>query len=153
MNIYEMPEFPINDEVISVLTQNDRIRIERIISTGQQSDWYDREEGRFVILLEGRAQLVFEGKRMITMEKATPCKSPSPEASGCLYFNGSALYLAVCVLSGLTRRSVTMKKTRLSDNGTGCRRILADRMQLCGQGRDKSERALNCGDGTGLPTI
>jgi len=69
MNIYEMPGFPINDEVISVLEQNESVRIERIVSAGQQSDWYDQEESEFVILLEGRAQLAFEGNRTITMEK------------------------------------------------------------------------------------
>lgn len=69
MNIYEMPKFPINEEVITILEQNDRVRIERIISTGQQSAWYDQEETEFLILLEGRAQLVFEDKTMITMEK------------------------------------------------------------------------------------
>ncbi|MEO1816014.1 MAG: cupin domain-containing protein [Acetobacterium sp.] len=69
MNIYEMPKLPIDDEVISVLAQNERVRIERIISTGQQSDWYDQEESEYVILLEGRAQLAFEEGRTITLEK------------------------------------------------------------------------------------
>lgn len=69
MNIYEMPGFPINDELISVLEQNDRVRIERIISTGQQSDWYDQEETEFLVLLEGRAQLVFADDQTITLEK------------------------------------------------------------------------------------
>lgn len=69
MNIYEMPMLPVNDEVISVLAQNERVRIERIISTGQQSGWYDQEESEYVILLEGRAQLAFEDGRTITLEK------------------------------------------------------------------------------------
>jgi len=69
MNIYEMPGFPINDELISILEQNDRVRIERIISTGQQSDWYDQEETEFLVLLEGKAQLVFADDQTITLEK------------------------------------------------------------------------------------
>jgi len=69
MNIYEMPRFPINEELISVLEQNERVRIERIVSSGQQSDWYDQEETEFVILLEGRARLAFEDDNTITLEK------------------------------------------------------------------------------------
>lgn len=69
MNIYEMPELPIKDELISVLEHNQKIRIERIISTGQQSDWYDQQEHEYVILLEGRAQLVFEDDRKVTLVK------------------------------------------------------------------------------------
>ena len=97
MNIYEMPEFPINDEVISVLTQNDRIRIERIISTGQQSDWYDQEEGEFVILLEGRAQLVFEGKRMITMEKGDTLQIPPHQKHRVAYTSTEPPCIWLCV--------------------------------------------------------
>ncbi len=69
MNIYEIPGFPINEELISVLEQNERVRIERIVSTGQQSDWYDQEETEFVILLEGRARLAFADDNTITLEK------------------------------------------------------------------------------------
>ncbi|MDO9492410.1 cupin domain-containing protein [Acetobacterium sp.] len=69
MNIYEIPGFPIDEELISVLEQNERVRIERIVSTGQKSDWYDQAETEFVILLEGRARLVFEDDNTITLEK------------------------------------------------------------------------------------
>ncbi|PKM61316.1 MAG: cupin [Firmicutes bacterium HGW-Firmicutes-4] len=69
MNIYEMPGVPINEEVIAVLVQNNSVRIERIISTGQQSDWYDQAESEFVILLEGSARLTFEDDRTVTLKK------------------------------------------------------------------------------------
>lgn len=69
MNIYEMPGFPMENEVTSVLAQNDVVRIERIVSTGQTSDWYDQAETEYVILLEGRAQLVFEGNKTVVLVK------------------------------------------------------------------------------------
>ena len=115
MNIYEMPEFPINDEVISVLTQNDRIRIERIISTGQQSDWYDQEEGEFVILLEGRAQLVFEGKRMITMEKGDTLQIPPHQKHRVAYTSTDPPCIWLCVFYQVLG-NCEMKKIWSSEN-------------------------------------
>lgn len=69
MNIYEIPNFPIDEEVISILTENEKVRIEKIISTGQKSDWYDQQETEFVILLDGRAELAFENDERIILEK------------------------------------------------------------------------------------
>lgn len=69
MNIYELPGFPIKNEVITILTQNDRVRIERIISTGQQSDWYDQEETEYVMLLQGSAELAFADGKTIILKK------------------------------------------------------------------------------------
>lgn len=69
MNIYEMPGVPIDEELVSILVENENIRIERIISTGQQSDWYDQTETEYVILLEGTAQLLFENDAYLTLEK------------------------------------------------------------------------------------
>jgi cupin 2 domain-containing protein len=50
MNIYELPPLPLTEEVTTILAENKNIRIERIISTGQMSGWYDQEETEFVVL-------------------------------------------------------------------------------------------------------
>ena len=34
-NIYEMPSLPLTEEVTTILTENENIRVERIVSTGQ----------------------------------------------------------------------------------------------------------------------
>ncbi|WP_013630239.1 cupin domain-containing protein [Rubinisphaera brasiliensis] len=50
------------EELIEVLAQNEQVRIERIVSTGQRSDegfWYDQDEHEWVIVLSGRARLAF----------------------------------------------------------------------------------------------
>ena len=69
MNIYEMPTLPLTEEVTTILTENENIRIERIISTGQVSDWYDQDETEFIILLEGNAVIEFENNKTVTMSK------------------------------------------------------------------------------------
>lgn len=97
MNIYEMPGFPISDEVISVLEQNERIRIERIISTGQQSDWYDQEETEFVILLEGSAQLTFEDNRTVMLEKGDTLLIPPHQKHRVAYTSVDPPCLWLCV--------------------------------------------------------
>jgi cupin 2 domain-containing protein len=97
MNIYEMPGFPINDEVISILAQNEAVRIERIISTGQQSDWYDQEESEYVILLEGRAQLTFADDKIITLEKGDTLLIPPHQKHRVAYTSTDPPCIWLCV--------------------------------------------------------
>lgn len=54
------------EEFIDIL-KSDNIRIERIVSNGQNSPkdfWYCQEENEFVLLLEGNAILEFEEKQV-----------------------------------------------------------------------------------------
>ena len=65
MNIFEMSELPVREELTTVLAQSGNIRIERIVSSGQVSDWYDQPDTEFVILLEGSARVEFESGRAV----------------------------------------------------------------------------------------
>ena len=52
------------DELIEILAESKRVRIERIISTGQASPddfWYDQVDHEWVVVLKGEAKLLFEG--------------------------------------------------------------------------------------------
>ena len=69
MNIFELPELPLPEELTTVLTENGNVRIERIISTGQTTDWYDQTETEFVALLEGNAVIEFENGRNVALSK------------------------------------------------------------------------------------
>jgi len=62
MNIYDLPQLPLSEELTTILAQNENVRIERIISVGQSSDWYDQSETEFVVLLQGEAKIEFEDK-------------------------------------------------------------------------------------------
>jgi cupin 2 domain-containing protein len=68
-NIFDLPPLPLSDELVSVLAEGSNVCIERIISTGQVSDWYDNEKEEFVVLLQGNAVLEFEGGKKFTMSK------------------------------------------------------------------------------------
>ena len=61
-NIYS-PTSETGDEILEELLATDAVRIERIVSTGQSTppgEWYDQENDEWVVLLSGRAQLLFE---------------------------------------------------------------------------------------------
>jgi cupin 2 domain-containing protein len=47
-------------EVTSLLVETPGVRIERILSRGQTTGWYDQEENETVFLLEGGARLELE---------------------------------------------------------------------------------------------
>lgn len=70
MNIWSMPDKLPDKEVVETLWQSTDIRIERIISTGQASPpdfWYDQVRDEWVVLLQGRAELVWEDGRRRTL--------------------------------------------------------------------------------------
>lgn len=69
MNIFDLPTLPLVQELTTILEQSNAVRIERIISTGQTSDWYDQAETEFVILLDGVAELTFENEVRVTLNK------------------------------------------------------------------------------------
>ena len=69
MNIFHLPKLPLSEELITVLAQSGNARIERIISTGQSSDWYDQAETEFVVLLEGKAVIEYETGKSVIMLK------------------------------------------------------------------------------------
>ena len=69
MNIFDLPEFPLSEELVTLLTESGNVRIERIISTGQVSDWYDQCETEFVALLEGNAVIEYENGNSVVMTK------------------------------------------------------------------------------------
>jgi cupin 2 domain-containing protein len=65
-NLFEgLPAGPLAEELVTALVTTPRLRIERIISTGQASaadNWYDQNWDEWVVLLRGSARLLFEGE-------------------------------------------------------------------------------------------
>lgn len=60
----QLPDSPLPDERIETLLQCKGTRIERILSMGHASPpgfWYDQPEHEWVVVLQGAAQIRFEG--------------------------------------------------------------------------------------------
>jgi cupin 2 domain-containing protein len=52
------------EEFVEVLAENPHVRIERIVSIGHASPdgfWYDQDQHEWVVVLKGRARLLFDG--------------------------------------------------------------------------------------------
>ena len=66
MNIFEIEKLPgiKEDEIIDILKENEDVKIERIISTGQVSDWMIQERNEYVVLLQGNAIIEFNDKKV-----------------------------------------------------------------------------------------
>jgi len=66
MNIFEIEKLPDikEDEIVDILKENENVRIERIISTGQVSDWMIQERKEYVVLLQGNAIIEFNDKKV-----------------------------------------------------------------------------------------
>jgi len=61
----EIPD-GLKKEVFTTLLKTGAFTLERIVSTGQATppgQWYDQETHEWVILLKGRAELIFEGQK------------------------------------------------------------------------------------------
>ena len=61
-NLFDLPENLSAEECFEPLVQGDRLRIERIISTGQITpvdQWYDQNQDEWVVLLQGEAELTY----------------------------------------------------------------------------------------------
>ncbi len=67
INLFELPVSPLPDEVTIILLQEKNVRIERIVSEGHCSDWYDQDENEFVALLQGSAVLAYEDGTTLTL--------------------------------------------------------------------------------------
>ncbi len=62
-NIFAAIPDKLEDELIELLAQNKKTRVERIVSKGHvspASGWYDQEQDEWVIVLKGAAILAFE---------------------------------------------------------------------------------------------
>ncbi len=63
LNLFDNLPISIPNELVEVLTVNQHVRIERIVSHGHVSPegfWYDQNDNEWVIVLQGAARLRFE---------------------------------------------------------------------------------------------
>lgn len=62
-NIFQNIPRDLAKEITEVIAENERVRIERIISRGHNSPrqfWYDQPQDEFILLLTGEAVLLFK---------------------------------------------------------------------------------------------
>ena len=97
MNIFDLPARPLPEELTTVLVESRNIRIERIISTGQVSGWYDQAETEFVVLLEGNAIIEFESGITVDMSKGDTVLIKPHERHRVIYTSSEPPCVWLCV--------------------------------------------------------
>ncbi len=60
MNIFDFKEEKRENELIDILCKEKNLRIERILSYGQTSDWMIQDEDEWVLVIKGKGILEFE---------------------------------------------------------------------------------------------
>ena len=69
-NIFTSIPEDLSQEIFETLAANRFVKIERIISKGHaspQSGWYDQENNEWVIVVQGRARIAFEGEPSVQL--------------------------------------------------------------------------------------
>ena len=63
MNIFDVKNIDKNKEIVEILKENENVKIEKIISTGQTTDWMKQEQEEFVMLIQGQAIIEYKNKK------------------------------------------------------------------------------------------
>ncbi len=89
-----------SEEIFETLLQNDKIKIERIISTGQitpEGEWQDPTYDEWVILLQGEGELTFEDGEVLKISKGGYFHIPAHRKHRVSYTssNPQAIWIAV----------------------------------------------------------
>ena len=80
MNIFTNVKDNLPEEEFLELASSEYIKIERIISTGQQSPegyWYDQEQSEWVLVLAGRGVLEFANGHVIELNQGDYVNIPA----------------------------------------------------------------------------
>lgn len=97
-NYYDLPELPLEEELLETLIERENVRIERIVSTGQTTDgWYDQEEHEYVVLLAGTAQITYENGETVDLAPGDTLMIPAHEKHRVSYTSSEPACIWLCV--------------------------------------------------------
>jgi cupin 2 domain-containing protein len=104
MNIYDLPPLPLADELTDILDKSENVRIERIVSTGQISDWYDQTETEFVALLQGNAKIEYANGNVVSLEKGDTLLIKPHERHRVVFTTSDPPCIWLCVFYGNSQK-------------------------------------------------
>lgn len=97
MNLFSLTEKLTDEELVTVLAQGGCVRIERIVSRGQVSGWYDQDETEFVALLAGHAAIEFQSGETVRLAKGDTLLIKPHEKHRVCYTSSSPPCVWLCV--------------------------------------------------------
>lgn len=97
MNLYELPKPLPLEEYTEMLHAGDVVRIERIISTGQQSGWYDQDEAEYVALLQGNVKLEYGDGSLLYLKAGDTVFIPAYQKHRVAYTSAQPPCIWLCI--------------------------------------------------------
>jgi len=97
MNVFDLPEIPLSEELTTVLAESESCRIERIVSAGQTSDWYDQDETEFVALLQGNAEIEYGDGKTVALSSGDTLLIKSHEKHRVSYTSTNPPCIWLCI--------------------------------------------------------
>ncbi len=91
--LFENLNFSKTKEILDVIYEDEKVRVERILSLNQVSDFYDQEELELVFLLDGFAEILMEEK-IIKLKKGDFLKI-SPHKIHKVILQKNAIWLCI----------------------------------------------------------
>ncbi len=87
-----------HEEIFQTLLENDKVKIERIISYGQttpQDYWYDQDQDEFVMVVEGEAHIVYDDGSIYNLFKGDSLYIKSHQKHQVTYTSNPTIWLAI----------------------------------------------------------
>lgn len=94
-NLFEIPQKKSSEEWVEMLAQTGGFRIEKIVSTGQTSRWYDQQEDEWVCVVEGEAELKFEQGDTVRLRRGEHVMIPRRTKHRVSYTSDPCIWLCV----------------------------------------------------------
>ncbi len=89
-----------NQEIFETITQNNNIRIERIISYGQTTTndyWYNQEEDEFVVIIKGNAKITYEDGEIFDLKEGDSLYIKAHQKHQVTYTSNPTIWLAIFI--------------------------------------------------------
>lgn len=96
-NLLTLPSVA-DKEIVSELMKSGKVRIEKIVSTGQKSIdgfWYDQDENEWVCVLEGKGIIGYNDGSSVTLNKGDWLNIPARTMHRVLHTDNPTVWLAV----------------------------------------------------------
>ncbi len=104
-NFFQVPSNSSDREWFETLLTGDRVRIERIISTGQTTpagEWYDQETDEWVMLVQGEAELTYADGSVVKLTSGDYIFIPAGDRHRVTYTSSNLPCLWLAVHGNLT---------------------------------------------------
>lgn len=96
INIFDNIKYSEKEEIIDELFCHKKLRVERILSSGQTSEeWYDQEEEEFVFLEKGEAEILYEDGKRVSLKAGDMILIPAHKKHKVSYTSSECVWLCV----------------------------------------------------------